>query len=365
MDQNTYLGLMALSEGFGNLSNLGAGRPMSQSQVLPLMMQQEAKRQQAMDALRAAGINIPDGGVPSGAGQGILPPGGYGAGGSPMPSGGLGAAPAGGAPQAGLGLPPGANPALLAAYGTMNPDGLLSTLVEAQLNPKAPPAGPTSVEEFRFAQSQGFGGGYEDFLRQKASWSRAPGTNVTIRNEGTIPPGYEIERDEQGRPLRMRPIPGSPGYVDAVNAAGDAVQSADQAIQVLDGLINDPNLSKATGWGSYIPIDIPGFNAETRSRMEQVQGTAFLQAFESLKGGGQITEVEGLKAEQAIARLKTAQSAPEYQKALREFRDVIDTGRKRAARNLQTTTGRTTPGAPPLTATEMADEELMRALGLE
>lgn len=357
--------LMGLSRDLLSGQRGGVGAAQQALAQMQAKQEQEAKRAQQLEALRAAGINIPGGGAPAGAGQGILPPGGYDAGGSPMPSGGLGAAPVGGAPQAGLGLPPGANPALLAAYGSMDPGGLLSTLVEAQLNPKAPPAGPTSVEEFRFAQQQGFQGGYEDFLRQKASWSRAPGTNVTIRNEGSIPPGYEIERDEQGRPLRMRPIAGSPGYVDAVNAAGDAVASADQAINVLDGLINDPNLSKATGWGSYIPIDIPGFNAETRSRMEQVQGTAFLQAYESLKGGGQITEVEGLKAEQAIARLKTAQSAPEYQKALREFRDVIDAGRKRAARNLQTTTGRTTPGAPPLTATEMADEELMRALGLE
>lgn len=162
MDQNTYLGLMALSEGFGNLSNIGAGRPTQPSQVVPMLMkqrQEDAKRQQTMAALRAAGINVP--GAPS-------------AGGSPMPSGGLGAAPVSGAPQTGLGLPPGANPALLAAYGEMDPDGLLGTLVEAQLNPRQPPAAPAAIQEYQFAQKQGFSGTYEDFIRRKSELARAP-----------------------------------------------------------------------------------------------------------------------------------------------------------------------------------------------
>lgn len=351
--------LLGLSRDFLSGQRGGVGAAQQALAGMQAKQAQEAKRQQALEALRAAGINVP-GSAPSGGTPGILPPGG-----SPMPSGGLGAAPVGGAPQTGLGLPPGANPALLAAYGAMDPDGLLSTLVEAQLNPKAPPAGPTSVEEFRFAQSQGFKGGYEDFLRQKASWSRAPGTSVKIVNEGSIPAGYEIERDEEGRPLRMRPIPGSPGYVDAVDLANKGIMTADQAIQNIDALINDPRLPNATGWGAYNPIDIPGFNAETRARMEQIQGEAFLQAYERLKGAGPVTEVEGLKGEQAIARLKAAQRPEDYIMALRDLRDVVVSMRNSAQRRLQTSTGRTPANVPPLTATEQADEELMRALGLE
>ncbi len=51
------------------------------------------------------------------------------------------------------------------------------------------------------------------------------------------------------------------------------------------------------GWIDYVssPRD---FNA----MLDQVQGGAFLQAFESLKGGGQITQIEGEKATQAIVR---------------------------------------------------------------
>ncbi len=51
-----------------------------------------------------------------------------------------------------------------------------------------------------------------------------------------------------------------------------------------------------------------------------------MQAFQSLKGGGQITEIEGKKATQAITRMETAQSEAEFMRAAREFQDVIRDG---------------------------------------
>jgi len=62
------------------------------------------------------------------------------------------------------------------------------------------------------------------------------------------------------------------------------------------------------------------------ARLDQIRGTTFLQAFESLKGGGAITEVEGKKAEQAIARLSRAQSMPAFQAALDDLASVIRRG---------------------------------------
>ena len=63
---------------------------------------------------------------------------------------------------------------------------------------------------------------------------------------------------------------------------------------------------------------------------DQLGGKAFLQAFESLKGGGQITEVEGKKATDAIARLNRAQSDSEYEVALNDLRGVVGSAYKRA-----------------------------------
>lgn len=60
-----------------------------------------------------------------------------------------------------------------------------------------------------------------------------------------------------------------------------------------------------------------------RQRIKQVQGQAFLSAYETLKGTGQITEVEGAKAEAAKARLATAVSDQDYLDALADFRQAL------------------------------------------
>jgi hypothetical protein len=76
---------------------------------------------------------------------------------------------------------------------------------------------------------------------------------------------------------------------------------------------------------------IPGTHAaDFQALLDQVKGGAFLQAFNSLKGGGQITEVEGKKATDAITRMSMSQSEGEFIKAAREYQDVIRKGVERA-----------------------------------
>jgi len=93
--------------------------------------------------------------------------------------------------------------------------------------------------------------------------------------------------------------------------------------------LSDPALDKSTGalaWTQAIPgTDQRRFG----TRVKQLDGQAFLQAFESLKGGGQITEIEGDKATQAIGRLDSAQSPEDYRQALTDLRDVLSLAAKR------------------------------------
>ena len=67
-----------------------------------------------------------------------------------------------------------------------------------------------------------------------------------------------------------------------------------------------------------------------RSILDKIKGGVFLAAFESLKGGGQITELEGIKAEQAQARLLETQSPEAFRDALAELRFYADIARRRA-----------------------------------
>lgn len=100
-------------------------------------------------------------------------------------------------------------------------------------------------------------------------------------------------------------------------------------ISSIDGILSDPALDSSTGMLSILQ-SVPGTpQRRFGARANQLEGQAFLQAFESLKGGGQITEIEGQKATQAIGRLDTAQSADDYRAALNELRDVLSLAQSR------------------------------------
>jgi hypothetical protein len=96
----------------------------------------------------------------------------------------------------------------------------------------------------------------------------------------------------------------------------------------------EPHAGFRSAVGTAIPfidgLAVPGLRyvpgtktADFESRHKQITGKAFLQAFESLKGGGAITQIEGEKATEAINRMNLAQSEEEYVKAAREFQDEV------------------------------------------
>ena len=66
------------------------------------------------------------------------------------------------------------------------------------------------------------------------------------------------------------------------------------------------------------------------ARLDQIKGQQFLSAFESLRGGGQITDVEGKKATEAISRMSAAQNVKEFDTALEEYRGILFKGLERA-----------------------------------
>lgn len=106
--------------------------------------------------------------------------------------------------------------------------------------------------------------------------------------------------------------------------------SSQQALDLIDSLKADPQMKYRTGMVGVLP-SMPGtggvgFDAKAK----QLTGKVFLEAYAGLKGGGQITEVEGKKAQEAVARLDRAQSQEDYTAALDDLRNVISTGMQRA-----------------------------------
>jgi hypothetical protein len=124
---------------------------------------------------------------------------------------------------------------------------------------------------------------------------------------------------------------------------------ATQSITLIDKLVGHEGLESAVGakgvaqaFGIFDEPVAGTAAADFTSLFDQIKGKQFLEAFQSLKGGGQITEVEGKKATQAISRMNLAQSEKEFKQAAREFQDVISLGLKRAREKAGIKTERTT-----------------------
>lgn len=133
------------------------------------------------------------------------------------------------------------------------------------------------------------------------------------------------------------------------------IGKAERAIENLTAIRDDPALGGITGiiQGRLPPLTQAG--TDLNVRIKQAQGQAFLEAFESLKGGGQITEIEGQKAEAAMARLDRAQSTEEYQTALNDLIEVLNAGAERAK-------GRAGIVSEP-TRPDLSDDDLLSKYG--
>lgn len=113
----------------------------------------------------------------------------------------------------------------------------------------------------------------------------------------------------------------------------NTIAQAEQTIAQVVALKTHPGMKDVVGVPDPLTLGgrVPGTTgADFRSRLEQIQGSQFLQAYQTLKGGGQITEVEGQKAQNAIARMQTTQSEKAFVEAADEFIGIIRKGVDRA-----------------------------------
>lgn len=160
------------------------------------------------------------------------------------------------------------------------------------------------------------------------------GTNINMPGApaiGTIPPGYEVIKDASGNNV-LRLIPGGPAATEAnivANQNASLAAAAGDSLSLIDSVLGDPNLGAVTGMiqGRLPPVTQGATDLVTK--IDQMQGQAFLQAFQSLKGGGAITEREGQAALNAVARLQRVQSEEGFKASLQELRTIIERGKRR------------------------------------
>jgi hypothetical protein len=226
---------------------------------------------------------------------------------------------------------------------------LRQQLADAGIFPNNPDGTP-NPEYIEYAQAQ---------LRKNLSMT-TPAGSVTTGPKDVPPPfvpktdvGETINlgnRDPQGN-LIITATPGSAevasaraGQVAGAEAAGKVsgtsqaqatidlpkvIDNADTAVKHVQELLSHPAFKSSVGMGVPGMKYVPGSaQADFRSRMDQIQGGAFLTAIDTLKGTGAITEVEGTKATAAKNRMATATSEKAFNDAAKDFLDIMEQGVK-------------------------------------
>ncbi len=153
------------------------------------------------------------------------------------------------------------------------------------------------------------------------------GTHIQLLDPQTRQPIGVMKKDVAG--VEQAKIEG-----DARGTANVALPqveaSSQQILKTIDDIQKHPGKQYSLGIYSKLPT-VPGTSqANFRAAAGQLKGQTFLQAYQTLKGGGAITDVEGAKGENALARLDQAQTTEAYDAALNDFKTVIKAGIERA-----------------------------------
>lgn len=153
------------------------------------------------------------------------------------------------------------------------------------------------------------------------------GTGHAILNKRTGAMQGQVSKDLAG--AESQKFQGKAQGKAAANLPS-VIGKASEALNAIQKLRDHPGFSSAVGVQGLFP-GVPGTSQnDFIVALKQAQGQVFLEAFESLKGGGHITEIEGVKGEQAKARLDRTQSEEEFLVALDDLEQVIRAGVQRA-----------------------------------
>lgn len=174
--------------------------------------------------------------------------------------------------------------------------------------------------------------------------SMTDGTMVNTANKDANPSDYSFD---PAITAQQRASGTAAGKIGGTTSAGlgIAAQNAENALATIDKLKTDTQGVEDT-FGHYGPFGmipsqygytVPGSKkADFTATLDQAKGQAFLQAYSTLRGAGAITDVEGQKAGQALARINDPNISKEaFMSALSDYEQVIRAGYQRLQEQAQ------------------------------
>lgn len=258
---------------------------------------------------------------------------------------------AGGTPVQGFAIPQGAAPVqsgytILPHLSTEQLQQLKSMrgqpkerqeLIDMALKERQELSKPTdTMRGYLFARQQGYTGTFMDYQQELR---RAGATN--IRNEGNIPPGYRVVRDEQGNPVQLEPIPGGPEAQKVEEAERKRQAQADQtalygdvvfgALDDIESIRKNSRLPTTGAFGSLLAGLRGTPQHDIAQALDTVRANISFDRLNQMRaasptGGalGSVTERELSLLQNSVAALEQSQSDEQFQKNLRRTRAIYE-----------------------------------------
>lgn len=228
------------------------------------------------------------------------------------------------------------------------------------------------IKEYEFAKQSGFKGSFMDYIAAKRAGAGEyalqgiPGVDkdgnpvmVQLGKSGEaiqakLPAGVTISKEpikiDAGThtvlldPITRQPISTLPKNIaekavaaaqgEAQGKAGVNLQATrDRTKSSLDAIrevADSPDLDRVLGWNSKFPNWPGGKAAAIQSKLDYVKSRAFLDAYDTLRGAGAITEQEGQAAARAQANLSQEVDPKTFRENLNVLVRALENGLKRA-----------------------------------
>jgi hypothetical protein len=235
---------------------------------------------------------------------------------------------------------------------------------------------PNSVQEYEYAKNNGFAGSFADWMqtgRNGASgpqlgmtpqWAKDPATGKYVL--GQMSSDGRFQPTEMGGLQPVDPFALAGGKAGTVAdektaaAARAALPGAQQMLEITDKAVQEVR-GNSRGMNEWFgQIGPRGMYVNPGSEMGKflaasspTNAQAFMQARNMLKGGGQITDYEGRRAEDAISRMQAAidkGDQDQYLRALADFEQAVAEGYQKLVATAQggySADGLSSAAAPP------------------
>jgi hypothetical protein len=166
--------------------------------------------------------------------------------------------------------------------------------------------------------------------RPTGGYDQSLGTPESPQRQGPIvppvPPGVQPKEWSEAHGKQI---------VADVSAVEKATPQLRANLDIIKQAREHPGQKLGLGALANVTTRLPGTAAyDFGTLVDQMKGKTFLEAYQSLRGTGQISEKEGAKAEQAQARLNVSSTPEGFKKALKDLEGALRNGLEQAQRKV-------------------------------